>query len=84
MGCGRAEPKCAAEFVAADWTGEAGCVLICVRESVNEGSRGGGKVCRGGMDKGPGDGGVVGRNAEGGVCVRRVFDETAGDPWCVG
>ena len=54
MGCGRAEPECAAEFVAADWAGEAGCVLVRVRESDDEGSRGGGEVYMGGVDKGPG------------------------------
>ena len=54
MGCSRAEPECAAEFVAADWAGEARCVLICVRESDDEGSRSGGEVYRGSMDKGPG------------------------------
>ena len=84
MSCGRAEPKRKAEFVAEDWTGEAGCMLVCVRESDDEGSRGGGEVCRGGVDKRSWAGGVVDRDSEGSVCVGRAVDEAASDPWCVG
>ena len=59
-------------------------MFICVGESDDKGGRSGGKVKRGGADGRAGAGGVVDRDAEGVVCVRRPAVETAGDARCVG
>ena len=59
-------------------------MFICVGESDDEGGRSGGKVNRGGADGRAGAGGVVDRDAEGVVCVRRPAVEAADDASCVG